>query len=151
VNTPYPMLWFDDDAEEAARFYTSLLPNSEITDIEHYGDGIPGREPGSVMAVGFTLNGARFSALNGGPHDTFNDSISLVVGCADQAEIDRLWDAFTTDGGREVQCGWLVDKFGVSWQIIPENIGELLSSPGAVAAMLQMTKLDIAALEAAAG
>jgi predicted 3-demethylubiquinone-9 3-methyltransferase (glyoxalase superfamily) len=151
MNTPYPMLWFDNQAETAARFYTTLFPNSEITDTAYYSEGIPGREAGSVMTVAFTLNGARFTALNGGPHDVFNDSISLVAECADQAEIDRLWDALVTDGGHESQCGWLVDRFGVSWQIIPENIGELLAPPGAVEAMLQMTRLDIAALKAVAG
>lgn len=150
MNTPYPMLWFDDQAEDAARFYTSLLPDSDITDVQRYVEGVPGGEPGSVMTVAFTLNGARFTALNGGPHNAFNDSISLVVECADQDEIDRLWDALTADEGREVQCGWLVDRFGVRWQIVPANIAELLAPPGAVEAMLQMTKLDIAALEAAA-
>lgn len=149
MSTPYPMLWFEDQAEEAARFYTSLLPNSEITDVQRYVEGAPGGEPGTVMTAAFTLNGARFMALNGGPHDAFNDSISLVIECADQAEIDRLWDALTADGGREVQCGWLVDRFGVRWQIVPENIAALLAPPGAVEAMLQMTKLDISALEAA--
>ena len=139
-------LWFDDQAEEAARFYTSLISGSEITDVEYYSENVPGREAGTVMTVGFTLGGARFTALNGGPHDEFNDSISLVVECADQTEIDRLWDTLTADGGQEVQCGWLIDRFGVRWQIIPEDIAELLTSPSAVRAMLQMIKLDIAAL-----
>lgn len=151
MNTPYLMLWFDDQAEEAARFYTSLISGSEITDVEYYSENVPGREAGTVMTVGFTLGGARFTALNGGPHDEFNDSISLVVECADQTEIDRLWDTLTADGGQEVQCGWLIDRFGVRWQIIPEDIAELLTSPSAVRAMLQMIKLDIAALRAASG
>ncbi len=148
MNTPYPMLWFDNRAEEAAKLYTSLFPDSEITGIGHSSEGVPGLEAGSVMTVSFTLKGASFTALNGGPHHTFNEAISLVVECADQAEIDRLWDALIAGGGHESQCGWLVDKFGVSWQIIPANISELLAAPGAVQAMLQMAKLDIAALEA---
>ncbi len=147
MNTPYPMLWFDTQAEAAAELYTSLFPDSAVTGIERYGEGIPGREAGSVMTVSFTLQGARFSALNGGPHFTFNEAISLVAECEDQSEIDRVWDALIADGGHESQCGWLVDRFGVSWQIIPVNLSELLAVPGAVTAMLQMTKLDIAALE----
>jgi predicted 3-demethylubiquinone-9 3-methyltransferase (glyoxalase superfamily) len=150
MNTPYPMLWFEDQAEEAARFYTSLLPNSEITDVQRRAEGVPGGEPGTVMTVTFTLDGARFVALNGGPHDAFNDSISLVVECADQIEINRLWNRLIAGGGHEVQCGWLVDRYGLRWQIVPANIAQLLAPPGAVEAMLQMTKLDIAALEAAA-
>jgi predicted 3-demethylubiquinone-9 3-methyltransferase (glyoxalase superfamily) len=142
------MLWFDNRAEEAAKLYTSLFPDSEITGIGHSSEGVPGLEAGSVMTVSFTLKGASFTALNGGPHHTFNEAISLVVECADQAEIDRLWDALIAGGGHESQCGWLVDKFGVSWQIIPANISELLAAPGAVQAMLQMAKLEIAALEA---
>ncbi len=149
MNTPYPMLWFENQAEQAAHFYTSLFPDSEVTGVERYSEGIPGQEPGSVMTVSFTLKGARFTALNGGPHHGFNDAFSLVVECEDQAEIDLLWDALTADGGRESMCGWLVDRFGFSWQIVPRNIGELLAHPGAVDAMLQMKKLDIAGLAAA--
>lgn len=149
MNTPYPMLWFENQAERAAHLYTSLFPDSEVTGVERYAEGIPGQEPGSVMTVSFTLKGARFTALNGGPHHSFNDAFSLVVECEDQAEIDRLWDALTADGGRESMCGWLVDRFGFSWQIVPKNIAELLARPGAVDAMLQMKKLDIAALAAA--
>jgi predicted 3-demethylubiquinone-9 3-methyltransferase (glyoxalase superfamily) len=149
MNTPYPMLWFDTQAEEAAELYVSLFPYSAVTGIERYGEGIAGREPGSVMTVSFTLQGARFTALNGGPHFTFNEAISLVAECADQTEIDRVWDTLIADGGHESQCGWLVDRFGVSWQVIPANLSELLAVPGAVKAMLQMTKLDIAGLESA--
>jgi predicted 3-demethylubiquinone-9 3-methyltransferase (glyoxalase superfamily) len=149
MNAPYPMLWFDTQAEAAAELYTSLLPNSEITHVERYPEGVPGRTAGEVLTVAFTLNGARFSALNGGPNFTFSEAISMVVECEDQAEIDRLWDALTADGGRESQCGWLVDRFGLSWQIIPENIGALIAPPAAMQAMLGMTKLDIAALEVA--
>jgi predicted 3-demethylubiquinone-9 3-methyltransferase (glyoxalase superfamily) len=143
------MLWFDSQALEAAEFYTSLLPNSEVDHIEYYAESVPGGEAGAVMTVDFVLDGSRFTALNGGPHHMFNDSVSFVIPCADQGEIDRLWAAMTSDGGQEVQCGWLKDKFGVSWQIVPENISDLLSTDAAVQAMLQMKKLDIAALEAA--
>lgn len=148
MQSPYPMLWFDDQAEQAATFYTEVFPNSEITAVNRFGE-IPDREPGSVLTVYFTVNGAPFVALNGGPQFTFDEAISFVVPCADQAEIDRLWKVLTADGGRESQCGWLVDRFGVSWQIVPERLGELLASPAAVQAMLTMTKLDIAALQAA--
>ena len=149
MNTPFPMLWFESRAAEAAEFYTSLLPNSEIAHTEYYPEDVPGGEPGSVLTVDFSLNGARFTALNGGPHDVFNDSVSFVIPCEHQDEIDRLWDALTADGGQESKCGWLKDKFGLSWQIVPENIAELLSTQAATQAMLQMKKLDIAALEAA--
>lgn len=149
MNTPYPMLWFDTQAGDAAEFYVSLFPNSAITDTSYYGDQVPDREPGSVMAVSFTINGMPLSALNGGPHFTLSEAFSIVAPCADQAEIDRLWEALIADGGRPSQCGWLVDRFGVSWQIVPENLGELLATPAAVQAMLAMTKLDIAALAAA--
>jgi predicted 3-demethylubiquinone-9 3-methyltransferase (glyoxalase superfamily) len=151
MNAPYPMLWFDTQAEQAAQLYTSLLPDSGITHIERYPDGVPGRSAGEVMTVAFTLNGATFSALNGGPAFRFSEAISLVIECEDQAEIDRLWDALTADGGAESMCGWLVDRFGLSWQIVPRNIAELVAPPAAMQAMLGMKKLDIAALEAAAG
>jgi predicted 3-demethylubiquinone-9 3-methyltransferase (glyoxalase superfamily) len=150
MNAPYPMLWFDDRAEEAATFYTSIFPDSGITAIERFSADVPGGRAGSVSTVAFTVGGARFVALNGGPGPEFNDSVSLVVECADQVEIDRYWEALTAGGGEEVMCGWLIDKFGVRWQIIPANIGELLASPAAVQAMLGMGKLDIAALMAAA-
>lgn len=150
MNAPYPMLWFDHQAEDAARLYTSLLPNSEITHIQRYPEGVPDRTAGEVMTVDFTLNGAHYSALNGGPQFTHSEAVSFVIECEDQIEIDRLWDALTADGGRESMCGWLVDRFGVSWQIIPHNIGELIAPPAAMQAMFGMRKLDIAALEAAA-
>ena len=151
MNAPYPMLWFDTQAEDAARLYTALVPDSEITDIQRYPEGVPGRAAGEVMTVAFTLGGSRFSALNGGPQFTHSEAVSFVIECEDQAEIDRLWDVLTADGGRESMCGWLVDRFGVSWQIIPRNIAELIAPPAAMQAMLGMRKLDIAALEAAAG
>jgi predicted 3-demethylubiquinone-9 3-methyltransferase (glyoxalase superfamily) len=144
------MLWFDTEAEDAVRFYTSLFPDSEITTITRYPEGVPARSAGDVMTVGFTLNGTRMSALNGGPDFSFSEALSLVIECEDQAEIDRLWNALTADGGRESMCGWLVDRFGLSWQVIPENIAELIAPPAALEAMLQMRKLDIDALRAAA-
>ncbi len=151
MNAPYPMLWFDTQAEQAAQLYTSLIPDSRITNIERYPDGVPGRSAGEVLTVAFTLNGAPFSALNGGPDFRFSEAISVVIECEDQAEIDRLWDALTADGGAESMCGWLVDRFGLSWQIVPRNIAELVAPPAAMQAMLGMKKLDIAALVAAAG
>lgn len=151
MNPPYPMLWFDTEAEDAARLYTSLFPDSGIRAITRYPEGIPGRNPGDVMTVDFTLKGTRMTALNGGPDFSFSEALSLVVECEDQAEIDRLWGALTAGGGRESMCGWLVDRFGLSWQIVPNNIAELITPPAALAAMLEMRKLDIAALRAAAG
>ncbi len=151
MNAPYPMLWFDTEAEQAAQLYTSLIPDSRVTHIERYPDGVPGRSAGEVMTVAFTLNGAPVSALNGGPDFRFSEAISLVIECEDQAEIDRLWDGLTADGGVESMCGWLVDRFGLSWQIVPRNIAELVAPPLAMQAMLGMKKLDIAALETAAG
>ena len=149
MQAPYPMLWFENDAEEAADLYTSLMPDSEVLEIERRGEGVPGGEAGDVLSVTFTIGGARFSALNGGPHHPFNDAISLVVECSGQAEIDRVWEALLAGGGEEVQCGWLKDRFGVSWQVIPDNLSELLTSQDAIQAMLAMQKLDIAALRAA--
>ncbi len=151
MNPPYPMLWFDTEAEDAARLYTSLFPDSAITAIRRYPEGVPERTAGDVMTVEFTLKGTRISALNGGPDFPFSEAVSLVVECEDQAEIDRLWGALTAGRGRESMCGWLVDRFGLSWQIVPKNIAELIAPPAALAAMLGMRKLDIAALRAAAG
>ncbi|WP_434416792.1 VOC family protein [Nannocystis pusilla] len=155
-------LWFDHQAEEAANFYISIFPNSRIGKITRYGQdsSIPGGpKPGSVMTVGFTLDGVEFGALNGGPHFKFSEAISLVVHCATQAEVDHYWDRLGEGGDpRAQQCGWLKDKFGVSWQIVPDALFEVLEDPDpgraqrATAAMMQMKKLDIAALrEAAAG
>ncbi len=150
-----PFLWFDTQAEEAANFYVSVFPNSKITDIARYGEVGPG-EPGSVMTVAFELDGQPFVALNGGPEFKFNLAISFFVNCDDQAEVDRLWNALSADGGAPNQCGWLTDKYGVPWQIIPTALPELLSDPDrersqrAMKAMLGMTKIDIAELERAA-
>lgn len=154
-----PHLWFDDRAEEAARFYTSIFPNSRIGDADRYGDAgadVSGQPEGSVMTVEFELDGQPFLALNGGPHFTFDEAISFVVDCRDQREVDHYWDRLGEGGDPKAQqCGWLKDRFGVSWQIVPTALHELLSDPDPVAAervmraMLQMKKLDVAALEAA--
>jgi predicted 3-demethylubiquinone-9 3-methyltransferase (glyoxalase superfamily) len=149
-----PNLWFDTQAEEAAEFYCSLFPNSKITNVSHYGDGGP--RAGQVLTVEFVLDGNKFLALNGGPEFTFTEAVSFAVPCADQEEVDHYWNAFTADGGEESQCGWCKDKYGLSWQIVPNRLGELLSDPDperasrAMQAMLQMQKLDIAELERAA-
>jgi predicted 3-demethylubiquinone-9 3-methyltransferase (glyoxalase superfamily) len=149
MQTPYPMLWFDTEALEAAELYVSLFPGSAVTSVERYPEG-SGERSGEVMVVAFTLKEARYSALNGGPEFSFSPAFSIVVNCEDQAEIDRLWDGLITEGGAPSQCGWLVDRFGLSWQIIPRDIGELISHPAAMQAMLGMSKIDLAALEAAA-
>lgn len=149
-----PCLWFDGKAEEAARFYVSLLPDSRIDAILPYSVETPGGKPGDVMSVEFTLAGARYMALNGGPFFRFTPAISLFVPCADQAEVDRLWDALS-DGGAPMQCGWVTDRYGVSWQIVPKALGEMLKDRDAAKvrrvteALLQMVKLDIGELEKA--
>jgi predicted 3-demethylubiquinone-9 3-methyltransferase (glyoxalase superfamily) len=142
-----PFLWFDTQAEEAARFYVSIFRNSNIGQISRNGD--------AVMVVGFELDGLKFTALNGGPLYKFTEAISLQVDCQGQAEIDELWSKLTADGGEPGRCGWLKDRFGLSWQIVPSNMGALIGggdaakSGRAMQAMMQMGKLDIAALEAA--
>ena len=143
-----PFLWFEDQAEDAANLYVSLFEGSEVT---HVTPG-PG---GETQWVSFSLAGVEFMALNGGADHAFTEATSFFVRCADQQEVDRLWDALTADGGEESQCGWLKDRFGVSWQIIPDRLGELLGDPDperaqrSMQAMLQMQKIDIAALERA--
>jgi predicted 3-demethylubiquinone-9 3-methyltransferase (glyoxalase superfamily) len=150
-----PNLWFDTEAEEAAEFYCSVFPNSRIVSKSHYTDAGP-REAGMVMAVEFELNGQRFVGINGGPEFKFDEAVSFQIKCKDQDEIDHYWEKLTADGGRESQCGWLADKYGLSWQVTPEGMDELFdgSNPegatGAMQAMLGMRKLDIAALKAAA-
>lgn len=147
-----PCLWFDTAAEDAARFYTTIFPHSRITAISHYpdaGQDIHGKPAGSVMTVAFELDGHAFTALNGGPHYTFNEAVSFQVGCDTQDEIDRYWEALGA-GGEYGPCGWLKDKFGLSWQIGPSNMPELMNGPAAMEAMLGMKKLDIAVLERAA-
>lgn len=150
-----PCLWFETDALEAARFYVSIFPGASLDRVHHAGSDTPGPKQGQVLLVEFTLAGQRYQALNGGPHDKFNDAISLSVLCEDQAEVDRLWDGLTANGGRPVQCGWLKDKYGLSWQIVPKRFVELMSDPDpakakrVTQAMLKMQKLDVAALEMA--
>ena len=149
-----PCLWFDTEAEEAARFYTSLIPGSKIDRTTHYGSAGP-RPEGMVMTVEFELGGRSFVALNGGPDFRFNEALSLQVDCEDQEEVDRLWNALS-EGGEEGPCGWLKDRYGLSWQIIPSALPRLLADPDAekaqrvMAAMLQMGKIDVAELERAA-
>jgi predicted 3-demethylubiquinone-9 3-methyltransferase (glyoxalase superfamily) len=149
-----PFLWFDTQAEEAARFYASIFPDSRILNTARYGDAGPGPK-GSVMTVEFQLDGQRMIALNGGPVFKFTEAISLVVDCKDQKEVDHYWSRLL-QGGQESMCGWLKDRYGLSWQIVPAVLGRLLSDPDAkkakrvMEAMLKMKKIDIAALEAAA-
>ncbi len=145
-----PFLWFDQNAEEAADFYVSVFPNSRrLGELKSDLDN-PNMPPkGKPLTVSFELDGLRFTALNGGPAHKFNEAVSFVVSCESQQEIDGYWAALTAGGGSEVACGWLKDKFGLSWQIVPARIGELLSNPKAMQAMMGMKKLDIAALEAA--
>jgi predicted 3-demethylubiquinone-9 3-methyltransferase (glyoxalase superfamily) len=150
-----PFLWFDNQAEEAANFYVSVFPNSKITQMSRSGAAGPG-EPGKVMTIAFELDGKPFAALNGGPYFQFNEAVSFWVDCADQAEVDYYWNGLTADGGKPSRCGWLKDRFGVSWQIVPRALGELMSDPDPAKrervnrAMLAMDKLDVAGLEAAA-
>lgn len=147
-------LWFDDQAEEAASYYTGIFDNSRILDISRYSDTAPG-QAGRVMTVQFQIEGRDFIALNGGPAFQFNEAVSLVVDCSSQEEVDRYWNALTADGGQESQCGWLKDKYGLSWQIVPDALRELLNGPDpegaerAMEAMLQMRKIDISALQKA--
>jgi predicted 3-demethylubiquinone-9 3-methyltransferase (glyoxalase superfamily) len=147
-------LWFDSDAEEAAKLYTSLFPNSRIGGIARYPEGVPGDRAGQVMTVEFELDGVPFIGLNGGPLFQFNESVSFQIMVADQAELDHYWNGLTGDGGEEGPCGWCKDRFGVSWQVVPEQMGVWMSNPktGAqvAAAFMPMKKLDIATLEKAA-
>jgi predicted 3-demethylubiquinone-9 3-methyltransferase (glyoxalase superfamily) len=145
-------LWFDDQAEEAARFYVSVFRDGKVGDTVRYGESASEaatRPVGSVMTVEFEVEGQKFMALNGGPLFTFSEAISFVVERDTQAELDELWQQLTENGGAESQCGWLKDKFGVSWQVVPSGLPDLLTSESAVAALMQMRKIDIAALERA--
>ncbi|MPZ11536.1 MAG: VOC family protein [Kiloniellaceae bacterium] len=154
-----PCLWFDDQAEEAATFYTGVFKNSRITGKSHYGEAgheVHGRPAGSVMTVGFELDGQAFTALNGGPVFKFNEAISLQVICETQAEVDHFWSKLSEGGDPNAQqCGWLKDKFGVSWQVVPKTLIEIFNGPAteqsqrAMEAMLRMKKIDIATLERA--
>jgi predicted 3-demethylubiquinone-9 3-methyltransferase (glyoxalase superfamily) len=148
-----PNLWFDTEAEDAAEFYVSVFKNSRIVKITHYTEAGP-RPAGTVMTVEFELDGSRFVGLNGGPDFTFNEAVSFQIDCADQKEVDYFWSRLS-DGGSEGPCGWLKDRFGVSWQVVPEGMEQLFADPDkdraarAMAAMLKMGKLDIAALQKA--
>jgi predicted 3-demethylubiquinone-9 3-methyltransferase (glyoxalase superfamily) len=148
-------LWFDTQAEEAAAFYVSVFPDAEILDVHRYGpEGM--REEGLVMLVVFRLGATRFCAINGGPQFTFDEAVSFEIACRDQAEVDHYWDALIAGGGSESQCGWCKDRFGLSWQVVPDGMGEVLADPDreragrAMKAMLGMRKLDLAALRRAA-
>jgi predicted 3-demethylubiquinone-9 3-methyltransferase (glyoxalase superfamily) len=150
-----PCLWFDGEAEEAAKFYVSLLPDSRIEKIQRNTADGPAGKAGSVLVVQFTLAGQEFMALNGGRRFEYTHAISFKIDCADQVEVDRLWDKLSADGGSVERCGWLRDRYGVSWQIVPSGLPELLGGPDrdgaqrAMQAMLQMVKLDIAGLKKA--
>ena len=150
-----PNIWFDTQAMEAAECYVSIFPNSTIDEVSYYGPDSPGPE-GEIMSVNFTLDGQPFTGINGGPMFQPDEAISFLINCADQAEIDRYWEALTADGGEESQCGWLKDRFGVSWQVVPANWAELAAGPDreranrAMQAVFGMRKIDIAAIEAAA-
>ncbi len=148
-----PCLWFDTQAEEAARFYVSIFKNSKIGAISRYGEAGPG-PAGSVMTVTFQLDGQEFMGLNGGPIFKFNEAVSFVVNCENQQEVDEMWSKLSS-GGQEVQCGWLKDRYGVSWQIVPKIVGELMKDPDpaktprVMAAIMQMKKLSVEGLKRA--
>src|SRR2546422_3615202 len=153
-----PFLWFDDKAEEAVNFYVSIFNNSKIGSITRYGDEaaeVSGRPKGTVMTVAFQLEGQEFMALNGGPHFKFTEAISFVVKCETQEEVDDLWEKLSEGGGEKIQCGWLKDKYGVSWQIVPTILGEMISDPNraksqrVMEAMLKMKKIEIEGLKRA--
>jgi predicted 3-demethylubiquinone-9 3-methyltransferase (glyoxalase superfamily) len=149
-----PNLWFDTEAEQAAAFYTSVFPNSRTGGVTRYPEGAAG-PTGSVMTVEFSLDGQPFVGINGGPRFPFTEALSFQITCEDQAEVDRYWDLLS-EGGQEVQCGWLKDRFGLSWQVVPTGMDEVFSDPDparaqrAMQAMLGMVKIDVAALRAAA-
>jgi predicted 3-demethylubiquinone-9 3-methyltransferase (glyoxalase superfamily) len=150
-----PNLWFDTQGQEAAEFYVSVFPNSKITNITYYTGAGPG-PAGTPLTVEFVLDGQDFTAINGGPAFKFDEAISLLINCADQREVDYYWDKLTADGGEESMCGWCKDKYGVSWQVVPAQLDQLINDPDeqrrerGMRAMLQMKKIDIAALVAAA-
>lgn len=150
-----PNLWFDDQAEAAAKFYVSVFPNSEILNVTHYTDAGP-KPAGTVLTVTFRLDGEEFTALNGGPEFTFDEAVSFMIDCESQAEVDYYWDKLTADGGEPGPCGWLKDKYGLSWQVVPRRLMELTQDDDparanrVMQAMFKMSKLDVAALERAA-
>ncbi len=145
----YPCLWFDKNAEEAANFYVSLLPDSQIDKVWLSPSDNPSTKEGEVLLVDFTVAGQKLQGLNGGPDFKFNEALSLVIECEDQAEIDRLWETLSRDGGEPGPCGWVKDRYGLSWQITPRELNEMLASPDrdgarrAMEAMLQMGKIDL--------
>ena len=149
-----PFLWFDNNAEEAVNFYLSIFKDAKILSVSRYGDAGPG-PAGSIMVIKFQLQGQEFLALNGGPHFKFTEAISLTVNCETQEEVDHYWEKLTAGGGSPVQCGWLKDKFGLSWQIVPTILGELMEGQDArkknnvMKALMQMVKLDIKGLKEA--
>jgi predicted 3-demethylubiquinone-9 3-methyltransferase (glyoxalase superfamily) len=151
-----PCLWFDRDAEAAARLYCSVFPNSKLGEISRYPEGFPGDRAGEVMTVAFELDGKPFTGLNGGPDFKFSEAVSFQIEVDDQDTLDRYWNGLLAGGGVESQCGWLKDRFGLSWQVVPVHLSKLMSGPDRAAAgrvadaMMQMAKLDIARLEAAA-
>jgi predicted 3-demethylubiquinone-9 3-methyltransferase (glyoxalase superfamily) len=149
-----PFLWFDTQAEEAANYYVSIFPNARVAGLTRYtkeASAASGQPEGSVMTAAFELDGQSITALNGGPMFKFNEALSLVVRCHDQEEIDHFWETLSIGGDANAQaCGWLKDKYGLSWQIVPENIEELVKNPRSVAALMQMKKIDIEAMKAAA-
>lgn len=150
-----PNLWFDTQAEEAAEFYVSIFPSSKILNVARYTEAGP-RPAGTVMTVEFVLNGNRFIGINGGPEFTFDEAVSFMITCEDQDELDRCWDALLAGGGQEGPCGWLKDRFGVSWQVVPAGMAEIFGDPDpersrrAMEAMFTMKKLDVEALRRAA-
>lgn len=150
-----PFLWFDGKAEEAMNFYTGIFKKSVVKDVRRYGEGMP-LPAGTVMSATFELEGMEFIGLNAGPMFSFTPAVSFFIKCADQAEVDYFWDHLTADGGEEQPCGWLKDKFGLSWQVIPDALGRLMADKDpqramrAAQAMMQMKKIDVAKLEVAA-
>ena len=150
-----PCLWFDGQAEEAARFYASIFPNSHIDKISRSPADNPSTPAGAVLTVDFTLDGSRFIALNGGPDFHFSEAVSFSIDCEDQAEVDRYWDALIADGGEPSVCGWLKDRFGLSWQVVPRQMSEMFNSKDragarrAMEAMLTMVKIDVSEIERA--
>ena len=150
-----PFLWFDTQAEDAARFYVSVFAKSRLVDVAKWADGAPA-SPGSVMSATFEIDGRQFIAFNGGPYFKFTEACSMFVSCEDQAEVDRYWNALIADGGQPGRCAWLKDKYGLSWQIVPKALGQLLGDPDptragrAMKAMMKMGKIDVAELARAA-
>jgi predicted 3-demethylubiquinone-9 3-methyltransferase (glyoxalase superfamily) len=154
-----PNLWFDDDAEEAANYYVEIFDDARLGQVMRYGEAtkeVSSKEPGSVMTISWTIGDQEFVGINGGPQFTFSEAVSFQIDCEDQAEIDRYWESLTADGGEEGPCGWLKDKFGVSWQVVPAGMNEMLEDEDperterAMAAMLKMKKIDIEELRRAA-